>query len=180
MTEIYAALAGALVGGFLTIFVSRQKIKADLRASTRLEWISEVRKLTSDIINEHQKAEKLVTNFYTDRQKEFDGLWDKVDAYDMEIQKIESEISNKVTLYKLYFSVIKRNQANVYQDNFRNREMHIFVDKVLAEVTQYKDNLYTRDFKKIVNEDGSSVIEDFRNAASNYIKKEWDRAKDNK
>lgn len=179
-SALIAALSGAIAGGLFTVFISKQKIKADLRASTRLEWISEVRKLTADIINEHQKAEILVTNFLIDRKTSFDNGWHKIDVYDQKLQEIENTLSNKITLYKLYFSIIKRNPANVYQDNDRNIKMHKHADQILQEVNQYKNNLYLYNFKKIVDKDGVSNIENFRNATSDYLKKEWDRAKDNK
>lgn len=176
---IIGSLLGVVIGGaigvFSTLFISSKNINAELKAKTRLDWIREVRTLTAEIIKNLHELLILV-----DKYKEISftngGLTDKeIFQFKVENAELDAELFKNLNMYKLYFSTITKD-LNRYITNEENKKMHLHADKIKdqmlklsSEVLKNKEDLYD-----------PRVIEDFREETSDYIKKEWDRAKENK
>src|SRR5699024_7702274 len=119
------------------------KINADLKASTRLEWIKEVRELTATIIKEHndymkllhiynEKYKKLSTyEYYSEKKlkKEQNKL---IENFIDESRVLIADTSKNRNLYKLYFAIIVKRKCwnpmricGAYvEKNKENIEMH--------------------------------------------------------
>src|SRR5699024_8255575 len=176
---IASPFVGILIGTFSTWMVSSRRIDADLKAKTRLEWIKEVRVLTVEIINSYYIIDELHTEVTFFKMASSDMTPWFSNEY-KEIKKELLKMRKKVDLYKLYFAKIRGNEANVYQYiNNENIRMHNLIDLVYEETEKFKEHLETPN-KEIRVVGNQKIIENFRDETSNYIKKEWDKAKDNK
>jgi len=177
MLAILAAISGAIAGGVFTAVISQQKIKSEVRASTRLEWIKEVRELTARIINSYYQIQRYYNSAVKYLPPSRASSYQNIDDY----KNLENELislSNDITLFKLYFSTIRINPVNVEQPNKENIYMRKLADQVKNESTRVKIALdgpmkHRRKFKNI-------HINKFSNFTSDYLKKEWDRAKNNR
>lgn len=197
---VIGVILGAVIGWFLNWRISKSRIKADLKASTRLEWIKEVRELTAIIIEEHNLYLRLLWEYeekYIDATK---GIYctikkenkknEIISEFKTESRNMISSTSKNRNLYKLYFARIKRRKwynpkrffgcnKQYIAGNYENEVMHLVVDRVYNQMYDF-ENYFIDNCKinrKLINK---NVISKFRNKTSDYIKKEWDRAKDNK
>lgn len=193
----FSLTIGAVGGWIITLKTTKSRIKADLKASTRLKWIEDVRALTAKIIQNNSTYMSLAWE-YDGKFKELENIND-VHEQAIEGREIKKEFEKKSrglvekhsedrNLYKLYFSRIKRRKwykiidiikkRGCYQPNIENIEMHKYVDDILKQVNKIEEDLMKNGkLDKTVAEKG--VIAIFRNKTSDYLKKEWDRAKNN-
>src|SRR5699024_91651 len=195
---VISAILGGLVGYIAQLWMSKNKINADLKAKTRLEWIKEVRELTSKIIEQHNDYLKLVY-IYNERyhlpnkhsifppvEQKKEGIMDEFKEKSIELIASTSENRN---LYKLYFARIKKRKwynpkrylccESYIHKHPENEEMHKIVDEVYDQI--YNSEKYFIENKSIDPEiKRKNIISEFRNKTSNYLKREWDRAKNNR
>ena len=173
--SIVGIVIGASLTGIASWMTNSKRINADLKAKTRLEWIREVREITAEIIRDMHTLLILV-----DKYKEFgsknNGLTEEeILQFKVESSAIESEIFKNLNLYKLYFSTITKKGWG-YKKQKENIDMHSYAEAVNtqmlnlnAEVLHNRGNLYD-----------PRVITEFRDNTSDYLKREWDKAKKNK
>lgn len=175
---IIGSLIGIVIGGaigvFSTLFISSKNINAELKAKTRLEWIREVRTLTAEIIKNLHELLILVDKYKEIRFSKGGLTKEEIFQFKVENAELDAELFKNLNMYKLYFSTITKD-LNRYITNEENKKMHLHADKIedqmlklSREVLKNQDDLYD-----------PRVIEDFRKETSDYIKKEWDRAKEN-
>lgn len=176
---IIGGIVGIVTGAFLTGIVSwvtnSKRINADLKAKTRLEWIKEVRELTAEIIRDMHTLLILVDK-YKEVSSRKNGLTkEEINQFKEESSVIESEIFKNLNLYKLYFSTITKKRWS-YKKQKENIDMHSYAEAVNtqmlnlnAEVLHNKGFLYD-----------PRAITEFRDNTSDYLKREWDKAKKNK
>lgn len=175
---IIGSLIGIVIGGaigvFSTLFISSKNINAELKAKTRLEWIREVRTLTAEIIKNLHELLILVDKYKEIRFSKGGLTKEEIFQFKVENAELDAELFKNLNMYKLYFSTITKD-LNRYITNEENKKMHLHADKIedqmlklSREVLKNQDDLYD-----------PRIIEDFRKETSDYIKKEWDRAKEN-
>lgn len=201
--EIWAIVApffGVLIGVLSTWMVSSRRINADLKAKTRLEWIKEVRELTAIIIEEHNLYLKLLWEYqekYIDATKGIYCTIKKENIKSEIISEFKTESINMISstsknrnLFKLYFARIKRRKwyspkrifccnKQYINRNYENEIMHLLVDRVYNQMYNF-EKYFINNCQINQNISNENVISRFRNRTSDYLKKEWDRAKDNK
>lgn len=173
------AIVGPFLGGIIGVGISSsvlwitssRRINADLKAKTRLEWIKEVRELISEIIALHH-------DLVLEKNQYEIGQTTKEEAEE-ELTKIAVETSKKRHLFQLYFSVITYNKNN---DKYEENEENTYIRKLINDYTKE-----LADFRKVPIRNGKTVTDDltpklikFRDYSSDYLKKEWDKAKKNK
>lgn len=192
--EIWAVagpFAGGLIGaglsGLVSWLASSNRIKADLKASTRLEWIKEVRQLTAVIIGKHHSYLALIIK-YSDNFEKISNSDISTDpklpehmmnAFNKESREILNSVSQDINLYKLYFATKSKIKSKKFRQNEDNIKMHDLVDDVFDQLVDFEKHFVEN--KNIMEiDDDNNIISSFRNSTSDYIKKEWDKAKKNK
>lgn len=185
---------GTIITVTITIWSNHDKINANLKAQSRIQWIQEVRKITADLINSHYKL--------LDSTNEKDAT------------KALSEVRRITTLFSLYFSYSKNDDSG----------FNLFLEfKEKSEATKNNNNLLRKIFSQsnknknqIITSLASSLevmqnynvhslkfynpkelssshkltmdpkaftlmyLNNFQQSVSLYLKIEWDRAKNNR
>lgn len=181
------------IGIYTNNRLTAYKVRAELKAKTRLQWIEEVRGTTADIISMYYASILIVKRNYNEYEEktleEFD--YEKVEYIHNEQIKILNKMSSesivefieKTSLFKLYFSPYTKRKwyqfkRPLYIENKENKKMHEYVDKLNYEILNVEDAfIFERKLYNVKELDGINV---FSNEVSKYLKKEWDRAKENK
>lgn len=166
---VIGVILGAVIGWLLNWRISKNRINADLKAKTRLEWIKEVRKLTSEIISLHHDFILLRKGFSSSTNN---------DKINQQLISTYIEISKKRHLYLLYFSKIKFDKnTKSYIENEENITMRNNINEFVTEVSTFV-NTQAKDDKNLL-EDLTPKYNKFKDETSDYLKKEWDKAKSN-
>lgn len=175
---IGAPFFGVLIGVFFTWFVSFRRINADLKAKTRLEWIKEVRLITVNIIDNVEQLINIANKYEHILAINKKLSKEENDNFLHEFNKGTAELVKNINLYKLYFPLIKR-RFGKYTTNSENEKMHRLADVVLNEHANIYLQVQAIDSEYEFRSNPIVLIQ-FRDATSDYLKKEWDKAKRNK
>ena len=181
------------------------KVRAELKAKTRLQWIEDVRTITAEIVTDYHEMIFIIKRNYEEYEKKTTKEFDEKPIkqyHDFQVSKLNKESSETViglkkniTLFKLYFAPYTKNKNIVnkilghkfirfftkkeiaYIESEENKNIHKFVDKVYEDIMKMEDTfIYNRN---LYNPEKLEGIKTFREEVSKYLKKEWDRAKEN-
>jgi len=86
--------AGTLITIIINVRNNSNKINADLKAQSRIQWIQDVRKISSNLINAHYEL--------LDCKNESDAV------------ECLTKIRRLTTLFSLYFSYLKNSKSGFY------------------------------------------------------------------
>ncbi|WP_426366314.1 hypothetical protein [Mammaliicoccus lentus] len=194
---IIVGFIGAILNGRLTAY----KVRAELKAKTRLQWIEEVRTITSEIIVLYYEymigAKQIFDEFNTKTRNVHDIKQIKKikleildNFYEKNIELI-ANFNEKRNLYKLYFSPYTKKkwyepsrycfcnkEKRLYKSNEINKKMHKLVDNIFDDIVKAEEKLVND--MVLTSEKETHGIFKFSNETSFYLKVEWDRAKRNK
>ena len=174
---IAAPLLGVLIGALFTWMVSSRRINADLKAKTRLEWIKEVRLITVNIIDSVEQLVNIANKYEHILAINKKLSKEENDNFLHEFNKGTAELVKNINLYKLYFPLIKKKFGR-YITNEENKNMHRLADVVLNEHANIYLQVQAIESKYEFRSNPIVLIQ-FRDATSDYLKKEWDKAKRN-
>lgn len=174
---IAAPLLGVLIGALFTWMVSSRRINADLKAKTRLEWIKEVRLITVNIIDSVEQLVNIANKYEHILAINKKLSKEENDNFLHDFNKGTAELVKNINLYKLYFPLIKKKFGR-YITNEENKNMHRLADVVLNEHANIYLQVQAIESKYEFRSNPIVLIQ-FRDATSDYLKKEWDKAKRN-
>lgn len=174
----------AIIGTVIKPIVENRQKTRELRMKTRLEWISEVRTISSDLVTNliffYNEVYALSNYFVTDTGRTLEKKMEEANDKINEINVSKKEIQKNASLLRLYF--------NANDSEGKNKPV---IDKIKSVVfttlsMMNSENLGTHDFSKVMNDPKKyadlceNSIADFSDIISNYLKSEWDRAKEGK
>lgn len=182
-----------LIGIYANSRLTTYKVRAELKAKTRLQWIEEVREISADIIGMYYASIFIVKRNYDEyEEKTLEEFNPNMVEYlhneqIKNLNKMSSEslgdFIKKTSLFKLYFSPYSKKKwyefnKPLYIENKENKKIHEYVENLNNEILEVEDKfIYER---KLYNPRDLESINIFRDEVSKYLKKEWDRAKKNK
>lgn len=181
------------IGIYANSRINTYKVRAELKAKTRLQWIEEVREISADIIGMYYASIFIVKRNYDEyEEKTLEEFNPNIVEYlhneqIKNLNKMSSEslgdFIKKTSLFKLYFSPYSKKKwyefnKQLYIENKENKKIHEYVENLNNEILEVEDKfIYER---KLYNPRDLESINIFRDEVSKYLKKEWDRAKKNK
>lgn len=194
---IIAGFIGAILNGRWTAY----KVRAELKAKTRLQWIEEVRILTSEIIVLYYDYVIFAKQIYDEYELKTQNINNVV-----QIEKIKKGLINKFNkknivlitkfnekrnLYKLYFAPYSKKkwydlsrynfcnkEKRLYKSNDVNKKMHKLVDDLFDDIVKTEEKLVNN--MVLISDQEINGIYKYSDETSFYLKVEWDRAKKNK
>ncbi|MDQ6112794.1 hypothetical protein [Enterococcus gallinarum] len=164
--------------------IEQKKIDADLKAKARIEWITQVRIEAADFITNcllyvqyspqtvigkptNVKASEITSTtatitFDSEPDQSIPSDFDEI-VNDREKEKIRVQLNNSANRLMIYFGPDKDGE---------NDKIVLSIEKILSRVN--KGNFYQND------ESNNDQVTEFREDIRQYLKKEWDRAKEGK
>lgn len=202
-------LIWAIIAFFIGIIFNRKttsyKVKAELKAKTRLQWIEDVRTITADIVTDYHEMIFIIKRNYEEYEKKTTKVFDdktikqfhdfQVSKYNREVSETYIRFKKNITLFKLYFAPYTKDKkiatriksykfirfftkkGIIYTHSEDNKKMHKFVDKVYKDIMKMEDEFTIN--RNLFDPNKLKGIKIFREKVSKYLKKEWDRAKEN-
>lgn len=194
-----------LIGIYANSRLTTYKVRAELKAKTRLQWIEDVRTITADIVTDYHEMIFIIKRNYEEYEKKTTKVFDDKSIkqfHDFQVSKCNREVSEtlirfkkNITLFKLYFAPYTKNKkiatriksykyirffskkGIIYTHSEDNKKMHKFVDKVYKDIMKMEDEFTIN--RNLFDPNKLKGIKIFREKVSKYLKKEWDRAKEN-
>lgn len=168
--------------------LSKAKIDADLKAKARIEWINQVRELTSIYISELSKLDLILENtikissFYVANQEGLNSPYNDGSLNQEFYENISLMKNSRITIKEysekilLYFSEKQDHNEieelisktpNEYHKYMVNLDNNIPISLKLDSMIQYQEEI-------------KKNISDIRSILRHYLKTEWDKAKEGK
>lgn len=192
-----AAFIGVLLSAFVKSFndarINKKRIKADLVAKSRIEWIQEVRKLTAEFITLSTNTVLVHKRIINSKSTKDESKWIE------EFYNNTEELANKQNLLKLYLPkyktkksylpkyITKKKFVDINEDNsgvkmnLSNERYNYYIDEIrnYISILNYEKEEQKLD-ESILENKAENVFyanEELSNYSSTYLKNEWEKAK---
>lgn len=212
---IVVSVVGGFVGWLLSQFTNKKrmehekeindmKLKADVVVKSRMEWIKEVRELSSRLIKNHTKmyatnadAENvvksvkvlnesnlaLIEEHKTESDKDrSDYLLKKINSNTEKLGNLKNEyvtLSNDLLTYVGQFSEIKFLFKSYFSESTIDGTPNVENRKLIATMEKCTSLLiqYCYKPKEVSKTELQQSLDDFTNEVTLYLKKEWEKVK---
>lgn len=170
-------LIGVLIGFYVNTLNSNRQIRANLKSKARIEWIQSVRKLSTEYISvclEYMQILKRSINIRTD---------DEMIEFNNELRDKMNEINKYKYLLIMHFGTKKNKRYIIFKRQVKNKENEKMIEEIKRLFNQVciHEKIYLKQDREPTEEENRNVkLYQFVELFSDYFKKEWDKAKNNK
>lgn len=174
--------------------IAQQQIDANLKAKARIDWITEVRELVSVYIYELAKVQNIMMKMnYKEkvlsayRLSPIESSKEKAEETNQKLTELFNELES---VYYNYINISERILLH-----FSEKNEHKYIEESVKKAVEIVKDIYMNASKRNINHPNADdpnhfsdmmttkILEasnDIRNIFRNYLKKEWDIAKEGK
>lgn len=190
---------GVMVSYAINSKFNRDKLRADLVSSARIEWLQNTRQICSDYLSginmvytKHRDSTHLMIEMYNPKLNEENKIMmeDKIRDYSSEFNELIMKVDEKYFLYSLQFGIDRENNALLIEA--------LEVKDIMNKLSELKNNIeflirnrqedsvevyerisnYFIENESLIKSEFEKAMNKFTESNRLYLKNEWDKAKE--